>query len=146
MFAHVMGVWGDYNEYAGPVEVKILPVVQFGGTMGWNLVGREHQVWGYVKNAGPSEIEEVSVYWDTVSHKDDLDKANYPNRTDVVTYQLLSPYYFNITLPDEGAVVYILVHGMINGRDFYDSAERGIAVYEEPEFDIIAPEAAFKGT
>ncbi|UCC93029.1 MAG: hypothetical protein JSW25_10300, partial [Thermoplasmata archaeon] len=71
---------------------------------------------------------------------------NYPNRTEVITYQLLTPYYFNITLPEERSVVYILVHGMINGRDFYDTAERGISVNDEPEFNVTAPSAAFVGT
>ena len=97
--------------------------------------------------ANPSEIEEVSIYWDTVSHKDEgQDKALYPNRTAVITHQLLSPYYFNITLPDYQANVYIMAHGLINGRDFYDSTERAIGVYWEPEFDVTAPSAAFKGT
>jgi hypothetical protein len=99
-----------------------------------------------VRNADPSEIQEVSVYWDTRSHSTEMDKANYPNRTDVITFQLLSPYYFNITLPDEPANVFILVHGLINGRDFYDVAERSIGVEAEPEFNVTAPVAAFKGT
>jgi hypothetical protein len=147
MFAHVTGVWGDYNEYAGAVEVKTLPVVQFAGTLGWDLVGRDHEVMASVLNADPSEIEEVSVYWDTVSHLDEgQDKTLYPNRTAVITHQLLTPYYFNITLPDEQSIVYILVHSLINGRDFYDSSERSIAVYPEPEFEVTAPAAAFKGT
>ena len=57
MFAGVMGVWGDYSEYVGAVEVKTVPVVQFGGTLGWNLVGRDHEVRANVQNADPSEIE-----------------------------------------------------------------------------------------
>jgi len=146
MFAHVKGVWGDYNEYAGPVEVKVTPVVQFAGTSGWNLVGREHTVTANVKNADPSEIEEVSIYWDTRTHSTELDKANYPNRTEVIAYQLLTPYILTITLPSEPSNVFILVHGMINGRDFYDVAERAIGVDAEPDFNVTAPVAAFKGT
>ncbi len=146
MFAHVKGIWGDYNEYAGPVEVKLVPVVQFAGTTGWNLVGRDHPVMVNVKNADAPEIEEVSIYWDTVTHRTDLDKANYPNRTEVITHQLLTPYYINITLPDEAANVFFLVHGLINGRDFYDVAERAVGVDAEPEFNVTAPVAAFKGT
>ncbi len=146
-WAHTKGFSTDLTQNLGTFEVKETPVVQFGGTLGWNLVGRDHEVWAYVRNADPSEIEEVSIYWDTVSHKDEgRDKALYPNRTAVITYQLLSPYYFNITLPEDPAVVFIMVHGLINGRDFYDAMERGISANAEPEFEVTAPVAAFKGT
>ncbi len=145
-WVHVKGYVTDYTIDLGDLEVKVTPQVQFGGTLGWNLVGRDHEVWAYVKNADPSEIQEVSVYWDTVSHREEVaDKALYPNRTDVISYQLLSPYYFNITLPDVQTNVYIMVHGLINGRDFYDSTERAIGCYWEPEFNVTAPVAAFEG-
>ena len=146
-WAHTKGFATDGTQNLGTFEVKQTPVVQFGGTLGWNLVGRDHEITANVRNADPSEIEEVSIYWDTVSHKDEgKDKTLYPNRTAVITYQLLTPYHFNITLPDDPAVVYIMVHGLINGRDFYDATERGISVNAEPEFEVSVPVAAFKGT
>jgi hypothetical protein len=146
-WGHVKGYATDYTQNLGPLVVKQTPVVQFAGTLGWNLVGRDHEVMANVRNADPSEIEEVSVYWDTVTHRDEgPDKALYPNRTEVITYQLLTPFYFNITLPDEQSIVFIMVHGLINGRDFYDSAERSIGVNLEPKFNVTAPVAAFEGT
>jgi hypothetical protein len=144
-WVHQKGFVTDETHNLGTFQVKETPVVQFAGSLGWNLVGQDHQVTANVRNADPSEIEEVSVYWDTRSHSDDLDKANYPNRTDVVTFQLLTPYFFNISLPNERAVVYILVHGSINGRDFYDVAERGISVFEEPEIDDYSTNMSIRG-
>ena len=146
-FCLIEGFYTDYTQNLGTFEVKDWPAVQLAGTFGWDVVNREHEVMARVQRADASEIEEVSVYWDTVSHKDEgQDKALYPNRSAVITHQLLDPYYFNITLPGESCVVYILIHALINGRDFYDTLERAISVIEEPSLDASVPVAAFKGT
>jgi len=146
-FCLIEGYYTDYTQNLGAFQVKDRPLVRLAGTLGWNVVGREHEVRATVQLADASEIEEVSVYWDTVSHKDEgQDTSLYPNRSAVVSHQLLDPYQFNITLPWERSVVYFLVHGLINGRDFYDTLERAISVVEEPELLVTAPVAAFKGT
>lgn len=145
-FCNIDGWYGSWYELQVVMDIIESPIVGFGGTMGWNVAGEEHHLWWSIQNADPSEIEATSIYWDTVSHAEgDMDKADYPNRSQVFDSVLYDSYNVNITLPQEPGTVYFIVHAMINGRDFYDPVQRGIAVVGRPTFEVTAPSAVFTG-
>jgi hypothetical protein len=111
--------------------------------MGWNMVGREHPVKVYLTNVTEGDGLEASIYWDSVTHRNGAyDKADYPNRTEVVGYDEAAAAAFaldiNLTLPDDPGPVFIIVHALVGGADHYDVLERSISVVAEPVFNTTA--------
>jgi len=143
-FCNIDGWWGSWYELHVIMEIIESPTVSFGSTMGWNVAEEMHHLYWSIQNAGPTEIEATSIYWDTVSHAGgEIDKADYPNQSEVFSLVLYDSYNLNITLPDEPGTVFFIVHAQINGRDFYDPVQRGISVVGRPTFDVTAPSAVF---
>ncbi len=137
-----------YLSWEHLVSVNVTPKVRFGGMMGVSIAGHQHLTRWYIDNAAPEEIEETSVYWGMESHwGEPVDKANYPNRSEVFSGVLHSPFTTEITLPDVAGGVHMIYHALINGRDFYDPLQRSVSVIAVPEFNVTeAPAAALKGT
>jgi hypothetical protein len=110
------------------------------------LVGRTVVINWSIPTIAGNYIDNTSVYWDTTSHAEDIDKANYPYRSEELPGDDSRSYEVELTLPSEESTVYFVVQCSVRDRDWYSDMEHEIAVRVEPTVSLVSsPEVVFQG-
>ncbi|MCK5252296.1 MAG: hypothetical protein KAQ96_05075, partial [Thermoplasmata archaeon] len=91
------------------------------GDLTWTIMG-----------ADPDEVTHTAVHWDTMSHGEPLDFNNYAEMVMGAPTGTSGEYAALMTAPQTPGTIYMIVHAIINGRDYYAPMEYDLLVVALP--------------
>jgi hypothetical protein len=135
--AIVMG----HDFYAGMeymVMVVDTPTVSLVAKSDYAYLGEEATVWWDVDGAAEEDLTHTAVHWDTTSHAGGEPDFNaYANMVLGGDGAPDSDFIATFDVPEDPFKVYIIVHAIVLGEDFYAEMEYSIDVFPEPDFNNI---------
>jgi len=101
-------------------------------------LGGSAYVWWDVVDAAEQDLTHTALHWDTTSHSGGaMDFNMYPNMVLGGDGSPDSDYRAMVSAPASQGTVYLILHAIVLGEDFYASMEYTIDVFEEPSMGNI---------